>query len=586
VKTLTEDQRNPDVLYAGTETGLFVTLDRGKNWQRLNGNYPNVRTDEITLHPRDNAMLLATHGRAIWILDHISPIQEYAAAQAAASGAKLFSIDPALEWKAFDDKNDEFWGHQYFMGENPPSDAVIQYFLKNTAKDAKLTIADAAGKSIRELPLAGNRLESGIQTACWDFRVEPIAQAGAAPAGRGGPGGGGAGAGGGGRRGAAGGGPNSPLPQPEPGFGAMNPCAGGGAGFGGGGGRGGGGSPQGPLVPGGTYTVTLVVDGKTIESKPLKVVMDPAVQMNDAQQKRYFDIVMDLHDMQRRGSAAREAVTPLETQMTDAAPKVNDAKVPAAVKTQFADLNKELAALREKLGMVGAATPPAGGGRGGGPVQNDVISKIGSVKSGIMAFSEMPSATMLKQYDDVKTAFPKAISDTNAFLLHAMTVSQALKKYDITLTVPAPIKYALERPGLEPWDLRLGARRTHSWLQPLGLESPKPQGSSHLNVADPRPSHRDDDPRSRRRPRLIIDAGARHNRRLPRIRAVRGHDDRRPGRRRRTRCVDGGRRPGFASVLHARQQDRHRQLDDARRSRPRDCRQRRLRRAGDGASGP
>ena len=171
VKTITEDQRNPDVLYVGTETGLFVSLDRGTAWQRITSNYPDVRTDEITLHPRDNAMLLATHGRAIWILDHLAPIQEYKAAQASASGAKLFSIDPALEWKSFDDKNDEFWGHQYFMGENPPSEAVIQYYLKNTAKDAKLTIADAAGKMIRELPLAGNRLEPGIQTACWDFRV-------------------------------------------------------------------------------------------------------------------------------------------------------------------------------------------------------------------------------------------------------------------------------------------------------------------------------------------------------------------------------------------------------------------------------
>ena len=57
-----------------------------------------------------------------------------------------------------------------------------------------------------------------------------------------------------------------------------------------------------------------------------------------------------------------------------------------------------------------------------------------------MAFTEMPSGTLLKQYDDVKVAFPKTIADTNAFLLHAMTVSKALKKYDITLTVPAPVK--------------------------------------------------------------------------------------------------------------------------------------------------
>jgi hypothetical protein len=487
IKTLTEDQRNPDVIYAGAETGLFVSLDRGKNWRRINANYPNVRTDEITLHPRDNAMLLATHGRAIWILDHLSPIQEYTAAQASPSGAKLFSIDPALEWKSFHDKNNEFWGQQYFVGENPPSDAVIQYFLKDQAKDVKLTIADAAGKTLRSLTVANDRLDPGIQTTCWDMRVEPIAEGPAAAGGGRGPGGGGAaGAGAGGRRGAAGGGgPYAPLPQPEPGLSAENVCGGGTGGRGGGGGgRGGGAATEGPLVPAGTYTVTLAVDGKTIESKPLKVVLDPAVQMTDLQQKRYFDMLMDLQDLQRRGAAARDALVPFDAQMSDAATKVTDSKaVPTAVKTQFADLDKDFATLRERFGVNAAggggrggraggaggaggggraggggaavqgapgapAGPPdaaqagggGGGGFGGGAPQNDIVSRVATVKSGIMAFSEMPSTTLVKQYDDVRVALPKAVADANAFLLRAMTMSQTLKKYDITLTVPAPIK--------------------------------------------------------------------------------------------------------------------------------------------------
>src|SRR4051812_9083424 len=151
VKTLTEDQKNPDVLYVGGETGLFLSLDRGKSWQRLKANLPTVRVDEITLHPRDNAMLLATHGRAIWILDHLEPIQEYAATAAASADAKLFSIPTALEWKTKDDQNDEFWGHQFFVGENPPNDAVIDFYLKKPAANAKLVVSDATGKTVREL---------------------------------------------------------------------------------------------------------------------------------------------------------------------------------------------------------------------------------------------------------------------------------------------------------------------------------------------------------------------------------------------------------------------------------------------------
>ena len=95
VRTLTEDLKNPDVLYLGTETGLFVTIDRGRSWQRIKANLPTVRIDEITLHPRDNAMILGTHGRVIWVLDNMSPIQEYAAAQSAAADAKLFAPAPA-----------------------------------------------------------------------------------------------------------------------------------------------------------------------------------------------------------------------------------------------------------------------------------------------------------------------------------------------------------------------------------------------------------------------------------------------------------------------------------------------------------
>ncbi|NUQ13075.1 MAG: glycosyl hydrolase, partial [Gemmatimonadaceae bacterium] len=172
VRTLTEDHRNPNVLYIGTETGIFLTLDRGASWQRLKGrNFPTVRVDEITLHPRDNAMIVATHGRALWILDHLGPIQEYAAAQAASGEARLFSVPTALQWKSKDDLNDEFWGHQYFAGENPPTDAVIQFHLKRPIPDLKVRILTPDGRAVRTLDVPADRNVAGIQTVCWDQRV-------------------------------------------------------------------------------------------------------------------------------------------------------------------------------------------------------------------------------------------------------------------------------------------------------------------------------------------------------------------------------------------------------------------------------
>ena len=176
VKTLTEDLKNPDVLYVGAETGLFVSIDRAKSWTRVKANLPTVRIDEITLHPRDNAMILATHGRAIWILDHLEPIQEYAAAQAAATDAKLFTPPPyAMFRRPARDRNYEFWGDQTFFGENPPGAAIISWLNKKPVGDVKLKITDAAGREVREIsgtPLA-NSNKAGIQSACWDLRVQP-----------------------------------------------------------------------------------------------------------------------------------------------------------------------------------------------------------------------------------------------------------------------------------------------------------------------------------------------------------------------------------------------------------------------------
>jgi hypothetical protein len=200
----------------------------------------------------------------------------------------------------------------------------------------------------------------------------------------------------------------------------------------------------------GTYNVALIVDGKAIETKPLKIVGDPAVQMTDVQRRRYNDIVMDLHDLQRRGTQMTNSLNPFYTQMTDIAGKIGGmANVPPAVKTQFETVNKEFDAVRVKFGV--PPPPPqagggrgggggGGGGRGGGPPSQDLVSRTGNVKAAIANIWEMPSDALLKQYNDVKLALPKALADANALLLKAMPLSQALKKYDVTLTVPAPVK--------------------------------------------------------------------------------------------------------------------------------------------------
>ncbi len=424
IKTLTEDQRNPDVLYLGAETGLFLTLNHGGSWQRLAANFPTVRVDEITLHPRDNAMLIATHGRALWILDHLEPIQEYAAAASSAKAATLFSVPTALEWKSTDDLNMEFWGDDFSLGENPPKDAVIPFYLKSAAKDVAVRISDGSGNVVRELEVAD--VEPGVRTVCWDLRVEPL------PA----TGGGGRGRRGGGAGQGRGGLPQVPTEGPTAGF--VNVCGGGGrGGFGGFGG----GNAAGPYVPPGTYSAALVVDGQVTDTKPMRVVLDPAVQMSDALAKRYYDLVMELHELQRRGQAAAEAMAPFYTQMNDVAGQLpGKSDVPADVKTKFDALRKNFDAVRVKFGV----PAPAGGGRGRGrgapPNPDDLVARVGTLKGQILAFWEMPGDALMKEDAELKGALPKALAELNRVYTAATPVALALKRYGLTLDVPPPAR--------------------------------------------------------------------------------------------------------------------------------------------------
>jgi hypothetical protein len=436
-RTLTEDVKNPDVLYLGTETGLFVTIDRGRSWNRLKANLPTVRIDEIALHPRDNAMILGTHGRVIWILDSLAPIQEYAQVTSATSDARLFSTSPTVMYRRPSrDRNYEFWGDQTFFGENPPRAAVISWHLKRDVGDIKLRVVDAAGREVREISsqVLANVNKAGIQSACWDLRVQPGPTAAFAAAGAGGRGGEQAG-GRGGEQGGRQGGPAGQQPTQNP-FGAG---CGGGGGAGGGGGFGGfGGGNAGPFVLPGTYTVELIVDGKTADSKPLRVAADPEVVLTAVERKRMFDMAMEMHDLQRRGIEAGNLLAPINRQMPELAKAVaSRSDLPADIKSAFEALNKELTETMTRFAALagGGGRGGGGGGRGGAGADNP-LARVGQAKTGLMAGMSVTEQTT-RAYSSSKTDVPKILADAQALVGKARDVSASLAKYNLTLTVPA-----------------------------------------------------------------------------------------------------------------------------------------------------
>ena len=464
VRTLTEDTKNADVLYIGTETGIFLSLDRGRSWRRLQANLPTVRIDELTIHPRDNAMIVATHGRALFILDDLAPIQEHAAAQRATASATLFTPRRTLQWKSKDDRNEEFWGHQYFLGENPPTDAVLYVNVKQPVNDLKLVIADARGRTVRELTASPARRRAGIQTFCWDQRIEPIRTpqiggAGGGPGGqRGGGGGGGGGQGGQQPRADI---PGVPGPAPEPGYRTRDICAepaadsaraqgaqGGPGGQGGGGFGGGGGATAGPHVVPGTYTVTLMVNGARADSKPLTIVMDPEVRLAGADRERYNAMIVELHEAQQRGTNVSARLTALGRQLRTAAARLDTASnVPAEAKSRFTTLLDEFETVRVKFGVPSAREQgqqggPGGGGGGGGGFGggganvSNALGRVTAVKSGMLGVWEAPSAAVVRQSADARAALTQAITEADALLARVGPAAQALGQYGITLTVP------------------------------------------------------------------------------------------------------------------------------------------------------
>jgi uncharacterized membrane protein YgcG len=421
IKCITEDQKNPDVLYAGAETGLFVSTDRGASWIRPKWNLPTVRVDEVLQHPRDNAIILATHGRAIWVLDHAEPIQEYAAARN--TEAKLFTPPPASMYRRpARDRNYEFWGNQVFYGENPPQSAQLSYFVKNKPTDVKLKITDSGGRDVREIAIPANAVKAGINSACWDLRVQPIPPA--APAA--------------GRAGGQGGGTGTGNQTPDPfGFGCGG--AGGGGGGGGFGGFGGGAGTPGPMVLGGSYNVALVVDGKSVESKPLRVVGDPEVVLTEAQRKQLFDMAMEMHDLQKRAGEAAAGVASLNRQIAQLTADVSSkTDIPADVKTAFDSLKTDTAALLTRLPPAAAGGGRGGGGGGGRGNDPSLTGKIAQAKNGLMG-GMWPTSITMKAVNDAKADAPKTLADANALFAKAASVSTSLAKYNLKLDAPKPV---------------------------------------------------------------------------------------------------------------------------------------------------
>jgi hypothetical protein len=187
LQTIAEDAKNPDLLFIGSEFGLYVSLNRGQSWQKFMNNYPTVRTDDIRIHPRDGDLIVGSHGRSIWIADDITALQQLTPAVRNAD-AYLFDIRPAVAYLNDRKAGQQVTGQMVYQGENAQRGSAISYYLKSGGTGTvRIQISDVSGRVIRDLEGPATQ---GINRVQWN--LAPNAAAGA-QGGRGGGGGGGGG---------------------------------------------------------------------------------------------------------------------------------------------------------------------------------------------------------------------------------------------------------------------------------------------------------------------------------------------------------------------------------------------------------
>jgi hypothetical protein len=148
VRVLRDDPRNADVLWLATELGAFWSGDGGARWVELDEGFPTVAVNDLVIHPRDNDLVLATHGRGIWIYDQINAFQELTP-EVRASNAWLFTMEPAEQIRYRSDR--AHTGNMIFEGENPPAGAIVDYWLGREGMDVSLTVHDELGNRVAAL---------------------------------------------------------------------------------------------------------------------------------------------------------------------------------------------------------------------------------------------------------------------------------------------------------------------------------------------------------------------------------------------------------------------------------------------------
>ena len=281
-----EDLTEPNLLFLGTEFGLFVSIDGGKNWAQFKGShFPAVAVRDLAVHPRDNDLVIGTHGRGIWIIDDITPLRALTA-DLLKEEASFVSARPVQQ--RIEANGGWANGAATFIGDNPPEGAVITYYQKSRHLFGKLKIEvlDASGRVIDQVP-ASKR--PGLNRVVWSMREKP--------------------------------------PRVPPAAQLAN------AGI------------RGPRLLPGVYTVRMTKNAKATETK-LVVGLDRRVKFTEADRRAQYDAAMKVHALFGDESSAMDRILNLRTSLTKSAEPMPKGD---PLRQKIEDLDKKVDTVRKKI---------------------------------------------------------------------------------------------------------------------------------------------------------------------------------------------------------------------------------------------
>ncbi len=336
VQVIREHFRQPNLLFVGTEFGAFFTVDNGAHWTQLKSGIPGVPVWDMQIQESWNDLVLGTHGRGVYILDDLGPLEKLAEAKRAEM-AYLFPARNEIAMTLNNSRNSGM-GSTGFTGQNPDNGVRLAYLINKITLDdkAKLEIIDGGGRIVRELPVPRR---TGMFRPVWDMRV------------------------------------GAPLTAAvDSNLAAGRVSAVGGGGFGGGfGGFGRGGTPSYTAAPG-QYTARLTITPKagasTVLTQRFTLRRDTEQAMSDGELKALDAFRFKVVQFQKAVTAQQtrgDSVVARFAEVKKAA-EANSAKLTPELKQNLAEIDKELVSYVKEVGQAPGARPRGtGGAPAGGP---------------------------------------------------------------------------------------------------------------------------------------------------------------------------------------------------------------------------